>query len=411
MKKQNTAVLNAFASAAESQKVDELYQTIDQLQAELNKLQRAGNSPATLSSDAKNRYEAQIAHLTSQLAAQQGTIFVPIASIKRNPNQPRTVFPAAIMQERAESLKREGQLTPIILLPLTDGDYMLEDGELRWRAAPAAGLTVLEAIVKPIEEIDYNILRRRALVNANQREALHPLDQADALIEEICNVFPDFAACNESAAIAIPRTLNTTIKRLFQDKNLRDQLAQMRLASESEQQIWLESLAFKQIEERQIFQTLLGLQLNPTSVNSNIFPILKVTDDVREGIRVYGLEGSKALQLNRLSAETLKVSERKALTIRAKAIGESVALSVRQTQTLVGQLIRQHAASQKSTQPLAQTSHSTLAAGNAFPLENHTPLQHIQNLEISRSSDRSYLEETRKILQAKLQEIEAILAS
>jgi len=391
MKRQNTAVLNAFADAAESQKVDELYQTIDGLQAELLKLRDDGLNP-----EDKAYYEDLIATLTSQVASQQGTIFVQISKIKRNPNQPRTVFPSAIIQERAESLKREGQLTPIILLPLKDGEYMLEDGELRWRAAPEAGLSALESIVKPVEEVDYNILRRRALVNSNQREALHTLDQADALIEEICGVFPDFMTGedNDAPAIAIPRILNTAIKRLFQDKEQRDKLNEMRLAPEAELHNWLEAIAFKHLEEKYIFQTLLGLQLNPTSVNSNIFPILKVTDDIREAIRAYGLEGSKALQLNRLSADTLKVSDRKALTIRKKAIAESINLSVRQTQTMVGQLIRENIPPQ---------------AKAAIPASLRA-IQKLQDIEISNQMERSHLEETRKILRAKLREIDELLA-
>jgi ParB family transcriptional regulator, chromosome partitioning protein len=391
MKRQNTALLNAFTDAAESQKVDELYQKIEGLQAELLRLQSSGSN----AKDAAH-YEELITQLTSQIASQQGTISVDLSKIKRNPNQPRKVFPTTVIQERAESLRREGQLTPIILLLLKDGEYMLEDGELRWRAAPLADLSSLEAVLKPIEEIDYNVLRRRALVNSNQREALHPLDQADALIEEICCMFPDFmdGQGNDAPSIAIPRILNTAIKRLFHDKEQRDKLNEMRLASEKEQMDWLESVAFKQLEERYIFQTLLGLQLNPTSVNSNIFSILKVTDEIREAIRAYGLEGSKALQLNRLSAETLKVSKRKAVDILNKAIAESINLSVRQTQAMVGQLIRE------SNPP--QTKETTSDSLRA--------IQKLQNIEISSKTDRSDLEATRKILQAKLQEIEKLLA-
>lgn len=391
MKRQNTALLNAFTDAAESQKVDELYQKIEGLQAELLKLQSNGSN----SKDATH-YEELITKLTSQIASQQGTISVALSKIKRNPNQPRKVFPNAVIQERAESLRREGQLTPIILLLLKDGEYMLEDGELRWRAAPLAEFSSLEAVLKPIEEIDYNILRRRALVNSNQREALHPLDQADALIEEICCMFPDFmeGKGNDAPSVAIPRILNTAIKRLFHAKDQRDKLNEMRLASEGEQVRWLESIAFKQLEERYIFQTLLGLQLNPTSVNSNIFSILKVTDEIREAIRAYGLEGSKALQLNRLSAETLKVSKRKALDILNKAIAESINLSVRQTQAMVGQLILESNPPEEK-EPISDSLRA---------------IQKLQNIEISSKTERSDLEETRKILQAKLQEIEKILA-
>ena len=74
----------------------------------------------------------------------------------------------------------------------------------------------------------------------------------------------------------------------------------------------------------------MGLQLNPISINNNIFPLLSLAEDLLQVIRLEGLESSKARVLNKLSALQLSVDEAKALGLREeitqKVIQEKLSL-------------------------------------------------------------------------------------
>ncbi|WP_439082102.1 ParB/RepB/Spo0J family partition protein [Streptomyces sp. WL006] len=79
-------------------------------------------------------------------AATQKTI--PIDRIDRDPNQPREHFDQAKLDELTRSMQKLGQLQPITVVYLTaTKSYRIVMGERRWRAAKAAGLTEMTALV------------------------------------------------------------------------------------------------------------------------------------------------------------------------------------------------------------------------------------------------------------------------
>ena len=71
-----------------------------------------------------------------------GKFLVLIANIEPS-KQCRQTFGENVIQKRMRSLRQEGQLDPLVLVPLTDSDhsdnkekqYQIEDGEVTWRAA------------------------------------------------------------------------------------------------------------------------------------------------------------------------------------------------------------------------------------------------------------------------------------
>lgn len=85
------------------------------------------------------------------------------------------------LDELANSLKTEGQQSPIIVSPKnTDGKYVIQKGERRWRASQLAGLATIDILVNDKSQ---NALEATAgeLVENIQREDLTPMEIATGL--------------------------------------------------------------------------------------------------------------------------------------------------------------------------------------------------------------------------------------
>ena len=67
--------------------------------------------------------------------------------IKPNPYQPRQDFNSKELKELCDSIKEHGLIQPVVVVK-EDQDYHLIVGERRWRAAIAAGLKTIPALVK-----------------------------------------------------------------------------------------------------------------------------------------------------------------------------------------------------------------------------------------------------------------------
>ncbi len=105
-----------------------------------------------------------------------GVRHVPVNRIEANPDQPRMTFEQAALDDLAASIKEHGILQPVLLRPFgAHGYYQLIAGERRWRAAKAAGLDSIPAM---IEEIDDDTALEIAIIENLQREDLSPLEEA-----------------------------------------------------------------------------------------------------------------------------------------------------------------------------------------------------------------------------------------
>jgi ParB family chromosome partitioning protein len=102
---------------------------------------------------------------------------LPTELIKPNPNQPRTKIDPASLSGLASSIEANGIVQPLLVRPLPDGSYELIAGERRWRAAQAAGLDKVPAVVR-----DQELAERLqvALIENMVREDLNPVDEARA---------------------------------------------------------------------------------------------------------------------------------------------------------------------------------------------------------------------------------------
>lgn len=99
---------------------------------------------------------------------------LPIDSIDPNADQPRRQFAPEALAQLADSIRSVGILQPVLVQKRGER-YSLIAGERRWRAARVAGLTVVPAIVR---EMDETARLEAALIENLQRDDLNPVDEA-----------------------------------------------------------------------------------------------------------------------------------------------------------------------------------------------------------------------------------------
>lgn len=102
---------------------------------------------------------------------------LPLAEIVPNPYQPRTLFDPLKQEELVASIKEHGILQPILVRRIGHERYQLVAGERRFRAAQAAGLAVVPALVKEVEDRQQLEI---AIVENLQREDIGIMEAARA---------------------------------------------------------------------------------------------------------------------------------------------------------------------------------------------------------------------------------------
>jgi ParB family chromosome partitioning protein len=102
---------------------------------------------------------------------------LPVGSIRPNSRQPRKNFDVEAGADLAQSIRVQGVVQPVIVRPNAAGGYELIAGERRWRAARAAGLATIPAIVREAEDRESLTL---ALIENVTRENLSPVEEARA---------------------------------------------------------------------------------------------------------------------------------------------------------------------------------------------------------------------------------------
>jgi len=197
-------------------------------------------------------------------------------------------------------------------------------------------------------------------------------------------------------AAIIPRTLSTAVRRLNAQKRM-NSVSELVTAMPEKQQQGLTALGLYE-EELAVLGRLLDLQLNPASIDANIFPMLSLADDLKTAMRKLGLKGVHATALSKLSAKNLGLSESEAQSIRFNATTQVIAekLSAVQTRRLVQEVI---SSTLNSPEVVRQFKQVKQATGN---LKKLSP-------EMLEQAEVDQLVELQDVLRQKLAEIEAVL--
>ena len=370
-------IADYFSGAKQTQQLSNAEEEIAQLKTEIERLRASGSEEV----------ETQLSTLKEQLKSQSGVVDLEISKIIQNPDQPRRTFLNESIEAMSQSLASDGQLSPIIVIAQEDENYLLFDGERRWRAAKDLGWSTIKAVMMDAPKD----LHRKALLTSLHREDLNPLDKAEAIIKEISlNV--------GLKADDIPRVLSTVIRRLNKQKRLSEVMAN--LSSDSSSQNVESDDNYVNESEQAILKILLELQLNPASVDANLLPMLGLADDLKDAIRNLGLKGVHAIALQKLSAKNLNLSQAKAKRIREdltkKVVQEN--LSVLQTRKLVNEAIAKHSPSPES------------AVDANKQLGKFKQSVDLISSDLLRSADPTSLRDVYDLLKKKMTEIESFIS-
>ena len=114
----------------------------------------------------------------------EGSVTLPISQVEPGLNQPRKRFDPESLEELRQSIEVHGVIQPLTVRRLSTGYYQIIAGERRWRAAKAAGLSEIPAVI--IEADDRKVMEIGLIENL-QREDLNPAEEArgyKVLLEE-----------------------------------------------------------------------------------------------------------------------------------------------------------------------------------------------------------------------------------
>jgi len=135
---------------------------------------------------------------------------IPVKDIRPNPRQPRKRFDKDALGEMSKSIETFGVVQPIIVRAVGT-EYELIAGERRWRAAQAAGLDKIPAVIRQSTETDS---LEMALIENLHRSDLNGIEEANAYQQ----LLEDFAITHEelSRRVGKSRAAVTNTLRLLQ---------------------------------------------------------------------------------------------------------------------------------------------------------------------------------------------------
>jgi ParB family chromosome partitioning protein len=100
---------------------------------------------------------------------------IPLDQIYPGEQQPRTTFDGDSLMELSQSIRANGVIQPITVRRIAPQKYQIIAGERRWKAAGLAGLKVIPALVRNVEQHE---MLELALIENIQREDLNPIEVA-----------------------------------------------------------------------------------------------------------------------------------------------------------------------------------------------------------------------------------------
>ncbi len=184
-----------------------------------NKAAEKGSAKAEKKPAAAKSKPAAAKAENAEAAGKENILEMDILKVEPNRDQPRKHFDEDGILELADSIKRYGVLSPL-LVQKRDGYYEIVAGERRWRAAKRAGLKKVPVIVRDLSERE---IVEIALIENIQREDLNPIEEAQAyrrLLEE-------FSLSQDEVAERVSKsrpTITNSLRLLHLDERVQQML-------------------------------------------------------------------------------------------------------------------------------------------------------------------------------------------
>jgi ParB family chromosome partitioning protein len=131
---------------------------------------------------------------------------IPVDRIRPNPFQPRKTFSGEELHDLVESIREKGVLQPVLVRPSAQG-FELVAGERRLRAAQAAGLETIPAVVKKMTDRES---LEAAVIENLQRDDLNAIELAEAYQR----LMHDFSMSQEEVAKRVGKERATVANTL-----------------------------------------------------------------------------------------------------------------------------------------------------------------------------------------------------
>ncbi|WP_375515398.1 ParB/RepB/Spo0J family partition protein [uncultured Nostoc sp.] len=205
------------------------------------------------------------------------TNIIAIAKIKLPSSQPRRYFDEQKLEELSHSIKELGILEPLLVRPLSEGDYELVAGERRYRAALMALLTEVPVVVRIMDDATTYQVR---LVENLQREDLNPLEETEGILELL--------------AFRLSISTSETVKLLQKMENEAKGKITRNVTGNSQTLL---------VEE--IFTALGGMKWD--SFVRNRLPLLNLPQDVLSVLRLGKIEYTKARAIAKVKNEKTRI--------------------------------------------------------------------------------------------------------
>ncbi len=228
-----------------------------------------------------------------------------------NHYQPRSHFDEEALSSLTASIREIGVLQPILVRQRDDQTYELIAGERRWRSAKRAGLTLIPAIVRTVDDLTS---LAQAVVENIHREDLHPLEEAAAYQQ----LLEDFGLTHEElgSRLGKSRAAITNTLRLLQLPPMVQRLVAEGAISAGHARALLGSTdrSFQERLAREIVSEGLSVRATEASVRDATNPTPAASDDsggpVGDTRRPEEPKSATFLELENILAETLDTTVR-----------------------------------------------------------------------------------------------------
>lgn len=207
--------------------------------------------------------------------AEQRTI--PLSQVVFNSNQPRRYVDKGTLAALTDSISQHGVLEPILVRQAGE-KFELIAGERRTRAAQAAGLEYIRAVILNLDETQALEI---AIIENLQREDLNPVEETDAVLRLL------------SVRLAKPIPVVLEVIRQIYDEG-RGRVGNNVISSE---------------EKDRVSSIFLSLgRFTPASFHTNRVPLLNMPADLIKVVREGKLHYTKARKLARVNDSTIRTS-------------------------------------------------------------------------------------------------------